>query len=215
MKTKFFVLLSSICLLTSCNGVKEFGDARVCADYFFRNYVDFYSVGGTDYVEVGVASDEIKKGEYISAITGKFFMTYRFYELEEKHPGILLVNSYSKIRKINKYEIYASKEANTVPINMLKYFPGNYENGKKADAIEIKGENYVFYGSTFQTIKKGNEFGKIEDTIYYEVADYPLWICRDQIDHKEHTVGLFYNINKITELDIDMTWAIHDLVIHE
>ena len=61
------------------NHIKEFGEARITADYFFKDYSDFFYYFDKDYVCVTQCSSKVIKGDYVSAINGKKGNSYRFY----------------------------------------------------------------------------------------------------------------------------------------
>lgn len=202
-----FVTCSSICL-SGCyifNGVKEFGDARVTADYFLKDYTDFFSYAGKDYVCVARCSSKVTKGEYVSAINGKRCTSYRFYSFANyDETDYLVVNNYNKVFKKNEDYFYASKDAPAIPFEFL-LFPYEIQD---PETVTVGSNWYIFYDESVQNIEKGTEVLNHNGTIYYEVKDYPNWIMTIKGD----VTKLFY-LENIETFDVDMAWFAKDITV--
>lgn len=200
MKKNFFLLLM-IFPLTSCSSTKEFGEARFTADYFLKDYVDFFYYKDKDYVLVEEVSSQVQIGEKVSLLKGKHMKIYTFFEFNNyEQSEYLVVNYYSKKDKSSINYLYASKDAPDVPIEFL--------NIKNKEEISIENVTFVKYGTSYQPIElDGNYY---ED--YYRIKDHCNWICTINDDNSKN---FYYNKNSLSHLDIDIVWNIRDIVIHE
>ena len=193
--------------LSSCSGLlnktNEFGDARFTADYFLRDYVDFFFYKDRDYVLVGEASKKVTKGECVSLLNGKKGNSYRFYEFSgHKTTDYLVVNFHNKRNKTDKDYVYASKESKTIDSTFIN-FPFNSK-------ITFENNVYVYFGETCQPLSKGNEVGILDSKTYYTVSGYSNWIFANNDEFGE----LYYK-EGINYLDVDIVWLVRDIVVHE
>ena len=209
MKKK--LILSSIVVpaLCSCselvNGIKEFGDARVTADYFLKDYTDFFFYKDKDYVCVAHTSSNVVKGEYVSAINGKKSNSYRFYTFANyDEPNYLVVNYYNKISKVDEDYFYASIDAPAIPFEFLS-FPYKTQD---PESFVMNSNRYVYYDESVQNIEKGEEVLKKDGASYYLVKDYPNWIMKPT----ENTIKLYYSMNMAT-FDVNMAWLAKDITV--
>lgn len=207
-KRKILPLFIVPCLCSCAglfNGVKEFGDARVTADYFLKDYSDFFYYAEKDYVCVAHASSSVKRGEYVSAINGKKGNSYRFFTFgnyEEKE--YLVVNRYNKIRKIDEDYFYASKDAPSIPLEFI-FFP--YEIQDRGTVL-IDKKAYMYYDESFQFIEKGEEVRANNRKLYNFVKDHPDWIMRTE----DEVTKLYFYMNMPT-FDVDMAWYVKDITV--
>lgn len=209
MKKKSLLLIACAPLcLSSCyifNGVKEFGDARVTADYFLKDYTDFFYYGEKDYVCVARASDKVIKGDYVSAINGKRCTSYRFYSFGNyEQSDYLVVNKYNKVFKINEDYIYASKDAPGIPFEFL-FFPYKIQD---PEWVTVGSNLYICYGESFQFIEKGEEVLKNDYGTYCSVKDYENWIMKST----ENTTKLYY-LDNMPTFDVNIAWLVKEITV--
>lgn len=212
MKKKIILSILSVVALSSCagltNGVKEFGNARFCGDYFLKDYTNFFFYNEKDYARVGLVSSEVKTGEYVSALNGKDGYSYKFFEFANyEQKEYLVVNFVNKTKKINKTYLYASKDSKSVMTSFLEI--DRSENNK----IVINNTNYIKFGDTFQPVSdmKGNEVGKIDNISFYSLENYSGWVYKEN-DAQYKTL---YFKEDIDILDINLIWLVADNVVHE
>lgn len=209
MKNKILLSLLVLPTLCSCsslfNGVKEFGEARVTADYFLKDYSDFFYYGDKDYVCVAHASSQVTKGEYLSALNGKRCNSYRFYSFGNyDQPDYLVVNKYNKLKKIDEDFFYASKDAPEIPFSYL-FFPYKIQD---PETVHIGSDWYIYYDESVQNIEKGDLVLNKNDVSYYSVKNYPNWIMKPE----EKITKLYYLVNMPT-FNVDMAWFAKDITV--
>lgn len=203
-----FIALPALCSCVGVvNGVYEFGRVDFCADYFLKDYTNFFYYNEKDYARVYLASNEVKKGENIGALNGKTTTSYKFFEFANyEEPEFLVVEFVNRLGKKDATYLYASKDCGGVPDSLLA-------NGKTDEyKVTINETKYIVFGDTFQPIEKNeeSEAGKIDSISFYEVPNYPNWIFKENDDCRT----LYYK-EGIEKLDIDVIWLVADDVVHE
>ena len=209
MKKKFILSLIIAPLLCSCaglfNGIKEFGDATITADYFFKDYSDFFFYKDRDFVCVAHSSSSVKRGECVSALNGKQGNTYRFFSFANyEESQYLVVNKYNKLKKIDEDYFYASKDAPDIPLEYLS-FPYEIQD---RETVSIDSKLYIYYDESVQPIEKGEAVVAKNGKTYYFVKDYSNWIMKTEGE----ITKLFYFINMPT-FEVHMSWLAKDITI--
>jgi len=212
---KRIVLLSLLLLplMAACslldNNVKEFGNVDWVGDQTIINDTTYFDVDGVRYVDVGTAEEKIAKGDYIAAKNGKDNYSYQFYTLpDETYSGILYVHTFSKLNMASYDRIYVSRDVVSIPTSLLYGFPHKDTWLDGGAEKTMFGEIYVQYGSFLEGVMVGESIGEAGSDTYYSVEGHPQWICTKS-KTRTSMYDIYYQTRNITELPVDIVWAIH------